>query len=146
MRILNNEEIEAPPNLMPLIDMVFLLLIFFLVASSLSQEELEQNLELPRTTKVVRPMSSEPIQLIVNILHDGSIKIAGRTIKPKELQAMFIKIATDEPERKIRIRGDKRCLFQYFAAVLDMASSCGINPAKIGYLPNKPSSTPATPG
>ncbi|MDP6046284.1 MAG: biopolymer transporter ExbD, partial [Phycisphaerae bacterium] len=70
MRIANNEDIEAPPNLMPLIDMVFLLLIFFLVASSLSQEEREQNLQLPRTSKAAQPMSAAPQQLIINILHD----------------------------------------------------------------------------
>jgi len=141
MRIPNNEDIEAPPNLMPLIDMVFLLLIFFLVASSLSQEEREQNLQLPRTSKTAQPMSAAPQQLIINILHDGAMKIAGRTIKPAELRDMLVATARDEPERRILIRADERCMFKYFAGVLDLSTDCGINPVKIGYLSFKPKAT-----
>jgi len=141
MRIANNEDIEAPPNLMPLIDMVFLLLIFFLVASSLSQEEREQNLQLPRTSKAAQPMSAAPQQFIINILHDGAMKVSGRSIKPEELEKMLVNIARNEPERKVLIRADERCMFKYFAGVLDLSTDCGINPVKIGYLAFKPKAT-----
>ena len=141
MRIANNEDIEAPPNLMPLIDMVFLLLIFFLVASSLSQEEREQNVQLPRTSKVAQPMSAAPQQLIINILHDGSMKVSGGTIKPDALRDMLVTIARDEPERRILIRADERSMFKYFAGVLNLSTDCGINPVKVGYLAFKPKAT-----
>jgi len=141
MRIANNEDIEAPPNLMPLIDMVFLLLIFFLVASSLSQEEREQNLQLPRTSKTAQPMSAAPQQFIINILHDGSMKIVGRTVKPRDLEKMLVNIAKNEPERRVLIRADERVMFRYFASVLDLSTNCGINPVKIGYLSFKPKAT-----
>ena len=140
MRIANNEDIEAPPNLMPLIDMVFLLLIFFLVASSLNQEEYEQPVQLPHTAKAAQPMSSAPRQLIINILHDGSMKIAGQPIKPKELQDTLVVFARDEPDRKVYIRCDDRAKFKYFAGVVDLASACRISPVKIAYLP-KPKAT-----
>ena len=144
MRIANKEDIEAPPNLMPLIDMVFLLLIFFLVASSLSQEEREQGLQLPRTSKAAQPMSAAPEQLIINILHDGSMKVSGGTVKPETLRNMLVTIARDEPERRILIRADERCMFKYFAGVLNLSSDCGINPVKVGYLAHKPKATVVT--
>lgn len=140
MRIPNNEDIEAPPNLMPLIDMVFLLLIFFLVASSLNQEEYERPVRLPHTAKAVQPMSAAPRQLIINILHDGSMKVVGQTIKRKELWDTLAMHARDKPGRKVYIRCDDRAKFKYFASVVDLASACGINPVKIAYLP-KPKAT-----
>ena len=141
MRIANNEDIEAPANLMPLIDVVFLLLIFFLVAGSFAEEEREQNLPLPRTSKAAQPMSAAPQQLIINILHDGSMKIVGRTVKPAELKDMLVTIARDEPERKVLIRAHEGSLFKYFAGVLDLSTDCGINPVKVGYLAFKPKAT-----
>ncbi|MDP6636106.1 MAG: biopolymer transporter ExbD [Phycisphaerae bacterium] len=145
MRIANNEDIEAPPNLMPLIDMVFLLLIFFLVASSLNQEEREQSLRLPRTSKAAQPMSAAPRQLIINILHDGSMKVGGQTIKSDALKGMLENVAKNEPERRVLIRAHEGSLFKYFAGVLDMSTACGINPVKVGYLAYEPKAT-AVPG
>ncbi|MDP6546624.1 MAG: biopolymer transporter ExbD [Phycisphaerae bacterium] len=141
MRIANNEDIEAPPNLMPLIDMVFLLLIFFLVASSLNQEEYERPVQLPRTAKTDKPMSAAPQQLIINILHDGSMKVSGRTVKQKELEKILVNIAKNERERRILIRADERSKFKYFAGVLDMSRACNINPVKVGYLAFDPKAT-----
>ncbi|MBC8373412.1 MAG: biopolymer transporter ExbD [Planctomycetes bacterium] len=140
MRIANNEDIEAPPNLMPLIDMVFLLLIFFLVASSLNQEEYEQPVQLPHTAKAVRPISDAPRELIINILGDGSMKVVGRPIERKELADTLVAFAQKKSGRKVYIRCDDRAKFQYFAGVVDLASSCGISPVKIAYLP-KPKAT-----
>ena len=144
MRIANNEDIEATPNLMPLIDVVFLLLIFFLVAGSFAEEEREQNLPLPRTSKAAQPMSAVPRQLIVNILHDGSMKVSGETIKPKELRGMLVVVARDEPDRKVLIRAHEGSLFKYFAGVLDLSTACGIDSVKVGYLAYEPKATPVS--
>lgn len=127
---------------MPLIDMVFLLLIFFLVATSFNKEERDQNVQLPRTSKAVQPASAPPRQLIVNILHDGSMKVEGKTIEFKTLQNEFVTLATKDPSRKVLIRCDDRTRFKYFAGVVDTASACGVNRVNISYLASKPKTTP----
>jgi len=137
MRIRNELETEPPPNLMPLIDMVFLLLIFFLVATTFSQEEREIGVQLPGTASV-QPLSAPPQQLIVNILHDGTMKVAGRTMKSKDLSELLTRTARDEPNRSVLIRADLRSLHKYFAGVANMARKCGINPLKIGYIAERP--------
>lgn len=137
MRIRNELETEAPPNLMPLLDMVFLLLIFFLVATTFSQEEREIGIQLPGTA-AVQPLSAVPQQLIINILHDGTMKVAGQTMKSKELSDLLTRTARDEPNRSVLIRADLRSLHKYFAGMASMARKCGINRLKIGYIAERP--------
>ncbi len=59
-------------NLTPLIDVVFLLLIFFLVATRFAQEDRELPVQLPAASSAM-PMTMEPQELVVNIDQNGSI-------------------------------------------------------------------------
>lgn len=124
---------EDPINLTPLIDMVFLLLIFFLVATSFAQEERDHRVKLPITSSP-KPLSAPPQQVIINILADGSIKVGGQYYTPERLAAMLTRVARDEPDRTVLIRADEQSLHKYFAAVVRTCRQAGINEAKIGYL------------
>ena len=134
MRISNKFETEAPPNLMPLIDMVFLLLIFFLVATTFHQEELDIKAQLPGASREINPMSAQPKQFIVNILHDGTITVAGETRSRAEVAGMLTQIARDEPDRKVLVRADKRSIHAHFAWVVAQARQRGIREVNIGYI------------
>ena len=134
MRIHQNEsDEEAPVNLMPLIDMVFLLLIFFLVATTISQEEREQKMQLPKDGSPTA-MSAPPKQLIINIMEDGSKKISGIFYKDADLKQLLIQTAENEPGREVLIRADERSIHKYFAGVASLCKSVGINELKIGYI------------
>jgi len=138
MRIYDRQqEHEAPINLMPLIDMVFLLLIFFLVATSFAQEERDQRVKLPITSSP-KPLSAPPRQVIVNILADGTTKVGARVYTRKELHALLSRVAKNEPERMVLIRADKESLHKYFAGVADLCRQVGINEVKIGYIVQGP--------
>jgi len=134
MRIRTKFQPEAPPNLMPLIDMVFLLLIFFLVATTFSQEEREIAAQLPAAAREINPMSAPPRQLIINILHDGTIKVSGKTVTRERISAMLAQVAGDEPDRNVMVRADKRSIHQHFAWVVSEARYRGIKEVKIGYI------------
>jgi len=124
---------EEPINLMPLIDMVFLLLIFFLVATSFAQEERDQRVKLPITSSN-QPLSAPPRQVIINILADGTTKVGGRAYEPGALADLLARVARDEPDRMVLIRADQRSIHKYFAGVASLCLKCGINEVKIGYL------------
>ena len=124
---------EAPVNLMPLIDMVFLLLIFFLVATTFAQEERDTSLQLPGTS-VLRPLSAVPQQVIINITADGATKVGGRIYSRKELAEMLSRVARTQPDRQVLIRADERSLHRHFAGVADLCRKVGIDELKIGYL------------
>lgn len=127
------EEQETPINLMPLIDMVFLLLIFFLVATSFAQEERDQRVKLPITSSP-EPLSAPPRQVIINILHDGTTKVGGRLYERDKLQGLLARVAKNEPDRMVLIRADERSIHKYFAGVASLCRRVGIDEVKIGYI------------
>jgi biopolymer transport protein ExbD len=134
MRIRGPEdEGHTPINLMPLIDMVFLLLIFFLVATSFAQEERDQRVKLPITSSP-KPLSAPPRQVIINILQDGTTKVGARIYDRDQLTNLLSRVARNEPERMVLIRADERSLHKYFAGVASLCKKVGINEVKIGYI------------
>ena len=88
---------------MPLIDMVFLLLIFFLVASTFAKEERQLDINLP-TSSAAQPLSAPPKQLVVNIDEDGVITVNGQTYSPDGLVAMIRESVERDSNREIFIR------------------------------------------
>ena len=68
-------EMEEPYNLIPLTDMVFNLLIFFMAATSFTQLEKEMGVQLPKTAPF-QTMSAPPKQLIINIKENLSLRYA----------------------------------------------------------------------
>jgi biopolymer transport protein ExbD len=126
-------EAEEPINLTPLIDMVFLLLIFFLVATTFAQDERDQRVSLPVTSSP-KPLSAPPRQVIINILADGSTKVGAKDYSREELAKLLERVARDDPDRTILIRADERSLHKYFAGVASLCRNVGISEVKIGYI------------
>ena len=124
---------EESINLMPLIDMVFLLLIFFLVATTIAQEEREAAVQLPRAS-MAKPLTAPPKQVIINVLRDGTLKLGGRSYSWQELAEALAHVAKNEPHRQILIRADEMSRFRYYAEVVAICKRVGISETKIGYL------------
>lgn len=66
-------------NMTPMIDVVFLLIIFFLVSSHLAKQEANVKLDLPSAQTALENTTDRP-QLTLNILDDGSWMVAGQWI------------------------------------------------------------------
>ena len=126
-------ENEEPYNLVPLTDMVFNLLIFFMAATTFTQIERDTAVKLPNTSQA-RPLSAPPQQFIVNIQEDGSLSVSGRTYEAAALSQMLADVAKKDPGRNVLIRADERSSFRHFAGVVDLCRRVGIAEAKIGYL------------
>jgi biopolymer transport protein ExbD len=128
---------DSPINLTPMMDVVFNLLIFFLVATTIVQEEREIGLKLPETTRA-DAATEPPRQLIINIGADGSTVVAGRTYDAAALSQMLAGVAKERPARNVLIRADERSTFRHFADVMDLCRRVGIAEAKIGYVKQEP--------
>ena len=74
-------------NLTAMIDVVLLLLIYFMVASRLSEEERTLDIPLPSAANAM-PMTAEPSELVVNIDESGKFIVDDRVIKPADLDAL----------------------------------------------------------
>ena len=114
----NNNE-TGGPNLTPVIDVVFLLLIFFLVATRLKQEELTAHINLPDFTEP-QPLAAGIQPLIVNVDKDGTYIIAGKEFDEPSLAFKIHAEWKNNPDRRVQIRADQDVKFRYPLAVIGM--------------------------
>ena len=71
-------------SLTPLIDIVFLLLIFFLVATRFAEEERELDVMLPEASEA-QPLTVQPRELFINIDREGRYFVTGKTLSLDQL-------------------------------------------------------------
>ena len=137
MRIRDPEsDTEEPINLLNLIDTLFFLLMFFLIATRFKEEEREVGIQLPALASS-QPLSALPQQIIINVREDGSTVIAGKTYNPDQLMDLLSQNAA-AGNRDVVIRADERSLHRYFANVAGLCRKAGIPEVKIGYLLEEP--------
>jgi biopolymer transport protein ExbD len=112
-------------DLTPIIDMVFLLLIFFLVATTFHQAEREMKVALPYASSA-GPISSALREIVVNVLEDGSIVMSGRTVTLDELKASIEQAVKLNPEQKVSLRGDRAATYQKVHDALTVIRDAGV--------------------
>ena len=112
-------------ELTPLIDMVFLLLIFFLVATTFHQTEREMQIALPVASSSA-PISAMLKELIVNVDRDGQIIVGGRRVDSEVLRSMVVEAVRVNPEQKVTVRGDRGTAYANVVTVLDICKGAGI--------------------
>ena len=118
-------------SLTPLIDVVFLLLIFFLVATKFAEEEREMNVRLPDASEAM-PLTSKPRELFVNIAADGSYFVSAKTVTLDELQPVLKTAHVNNPGRaSVIIRADQRCRWKYVVAVMNACQKAKIQDYRV---------------
>lgn len=106
-------------SLTPLIDIVFLLLIFFLVATRFAEEERELEVLLPDASQA-KPLTRKPRELFVNIDRQGRYYVSGKTLTLAQLQPILKAAYVNNPGRASAvIRADRRCQYHYVIAAKD---------------------------
>jgi biopolymer transport protein ExbD len=118
-------DIGVSIDLTPVIDMVFLLLVFFLVATTFHQTEREMKIALPFASSSA-PISRLLQELVINVDAEGQIVIAGRPVTGEELQHMVQQAVAINPEQKVTVRGDRQAAYAHIVRVLDICKSAGI--------------------
>lgn len=111
----------------PLIDVVFLLVIFFLVSSHLAQQETPLEIELPEAATGAEPADVEHRRVLVNVLHDGRLVVAGQATDADRLAALlrYEVGATDTPV-EVRIRADRAAEYGRVEPVFVACATAGV--------------------
>lgn len=112
-------------DLTPIIDMVFLLLIFFLVATTFHQTEREMKIALPAAASA-GPISAALKEIVINVDAEGRIIVAGRAMEPEALRALVSQAVAANPEQKVTVRGDRATAYANVVRVLDICKGSGI--------------------
>ncbi|QDS86202.1 Biopolymer transport protein ExbD [Rosistilla ulvae] len=123
---LKKSQATSTLSLTPLIDVVFLLLIFFLVASRFAQEDRRIPIELPSATSAT-PMTEQPKEIVVDIDSEGALVLNGNTVTADELEAELVRgVASNPVHQSVVIRADRRVQFQAVVTVMDLCNRTGV--------------------
>lgn len=109
----------------PMVDIVFLLLIFFLVTWNFSRSETELDVKVPkaREGKETRRAVGE---VILNVKSNGTVVMNRRTMDSTELQKTLQKIASLYPDQAVILRGDENTDYRHVVEVLDICRRANI--------------------
>ena len=125
MKLPDSDFHDDGPNLTPVIDVVFLLLIFFLVATTYDQEERELDVDLPEVAQA-QPLSMTQ-DLIVNITRDGKLRVARSDYNENQLLRLIRASQENNPHQSVLIRGDGESAFKYAVRVMGICNKAGID-------------------
>lgn len=112
-------------ELTPMIDTVFLLLTFFLVATTFQQAEREMRIALPEASAAV-PITAGFREIVINVDSEGALVVNGAIMAPDDLRAMITTAVEANPEQKVTIRGDRRADYEHVVVALDICKGAGI--------------------
>ena len=118
-------------NMTPMIDVVFLLIIFFLVSSHLARQESQLDLDLPSATTGLRPSEDAARRIVVNVLgspRDGRrILLGGRLLDRRELARMIrYEKKRAEEDLEVRIRSDRHVPYRDIEPVMLTCARSGV--------------------
>ncbi len=125
-------------NLTPLIDVVFLLLIFFMVSTTF-RKEAELQLDLPRAAEESAPVEQQ--QLTVAIDADGRYYVNDKALtdsEPGVLERAMLEVIGDRRDLPVTIRADGRTPHQAVVHVMDTARQLGLQRVGIATVRNAP--------
>ncbi len=114
-------------NMTPMIDVVFLLIIFFLVSSHLAKQEVQLDLPLPTAQSSTADTNQNAPRLTINVLQDGTLLLAGRKVAPGELVSRLHDKQQDAgPNVQVRIRSDRDAPYRFVEPIMVACAKAGI--------------------
>jgi biopolymer transport protein ExbD len=114
-------------DLTPMIDVVFLLMIFFLVASKLEEADRYIDVVLPKAS-AARPLTSQVLEFIVNIDRNGSYFAGAKPVELAQLQELLKQAVADNPQKqKVVVRADENTAHKFVVAAMNACVQAGID-------------------
>ncbi len=117
----------AAMNMTPMIDIVFLLIIFFILSSHFARQETQLELALPQAASGLEAAIDETRRLIVSVLPEGQLQLAGTVVDPAELEQ---KIGYESQrvggDLEVRIRSDRRAPYRHVEPILVACARAGV--------------------
>ena len=120
MKFYNNKDRTLSVEITPLIDIVFLLIIFFMVGtrfSELNEQEKSIQLEVPQVSEAVA-LTAAPKKRVINVLQDGTIVLDKQTVSLSELYDELCETKNQYQQMGVIVRGDANSVYQNVANVI----------------------------
>ncbi|RMG38602.1 MAG: biopolymer transporter ExbD [Planctomycetota bacterium] len=129
------EETDEPTlNLTPLVDIVFLLVIFFMVGTQFTADEGEYDIALPEVG-ITEPLTALPDEIVVTIYPDGRLRVGDEWVSTLQLRDMLVRARGNYPDQAVIVRGDSRVPYQRVMDVLSVCREAGITDISLANRP-----------
>lgn len=112
-------------QLAPMIDIVFLLLIFFLVTWQFSRSEQDSRVKVPTSSQGKEEQRAFR-EIVINLRNDGSLVVNGEALTEDDLLGKLRAIVAVDANQPVRLRGDGDITYQHLMSVIDVCSRAGI--------------------
>jgi biopolymer transport protein ExbD len=113
-------------NLTAMLDIMFLLLIFFVLNTRFLDDERQINLQVPQVNGQNKLAAAEQ-QKTINVYRDGSIRLDGAAVTLRDLTARLAAAQRQTKHLGVLVRGDGHGELQQVADVLTACKQAGVN-------------------
>lgn len=120
MEFIRPKRLSLSLDMAPLIDVVFQLLIFFMLSSSFFHPSLRLNLP-----KAVQHDRREPERIVVSVDREGRTFVDSKFVEKNELRFQLESKLAPRPEKSIHLKGDRDMSYRLFVEVMDIARQAG---------------------
>jgi biopolymer transport protein ExbD len=122
---------EADINITPLLDIVFIMLIFFVVTTSFVREA---GIEVNRPTAQTAERK-EHASILIAIAPNGEIWIDRRAVDVRSVRAVIERLRAENPEGAVVIQGDREAQIGLLVQVMDQVRKAGVSNVSIAAMP-----------
>jgi biopolymer transport protein ExbD len=126
-----HDDQEAGIDIAPLIDILFTLIIFFLVTTTFDEKEKEEKVQLPRHGG--SSLASKDRPYFINVLQDGTYSVGGEIVDLDLLEVKLDRRFKDKPDQRVVLRGDAKAYHGQTTSALAAAKEAGFSSANIAW-------------
>ncbi len=134
-------ESEDTIQLAPLIDIVFLTLVFFITTAVFTSLESEIDIALPTASSAV-PSERTRGEIIINLRNDGQIVLNNRELSIPELQEVLNRVSQNFPGGAVIVRGDREANLGRAIAVLNCCRNADIQNVSFAAMKDETKGSP----
>ncbi|KMQ49811.1 Biopolymer transport protein ExbD/TolR [Chitinispirillum alkaliphilum] len=125
--LIGKKSANAEVNIGPLLDMVFILLIFFVVTTNFNRET---------GVDVTKPSAQNAVTLgektiLVGVSREGTIHVHGRQVTPEALLSILSREVTQRPDVSVVIVGDVGSTLGRTVEIMDISARAGISQVSV---------------
>jgi len=119
-------------NMSSLLDVMFILIIFFLATTTFKELEVDESVNLPVQTKG-EALSADNQLIVINVRKSGTYVLMDQQVTVEEMDAMIRETLAEKPEMKVLVRADQEALHGWVAQAIMICRNAGVLKANIGY-------------
>lgn len=123
-------DVQSDINITPLVDVVLVLLIIFMVTTSVEQQALE-DLELPFAGHSENPESSDRSPFMVTVDRTGGVYLATDRVNVETLRQRAQRQFSAKPDTLVVIKADERARFSSVREVFELLKASGANQVSV---------------